>query len=57
METLQFLVSHAVGQHGKDRTYKIQFGASTPTVDVYEGETRLAELWTVNGVIHEKKFY
>ena len=57
METLQFLVSHAVGQHGKDRTYKIQFGASTPTVDVYEGETRLAEFWTVNGVIHEKKFY
>ena len=57
METLQFLVAHAVGQFGKDRTYKIRFGASTPIVDAYEDDTRLAEFWTVDGVIHEKKFY
>jgi hypothetical protein len=57
METLQFLITHAVGQFGRDRTYKIRISASTPIVDVYEDDTRLAELWTVNGVIHEKKFY
>jgi hypothetical protein len=57
METLKFLLTHAVGQFGRDRTYKIRFGASTPIVDVFEDDTRLAEFWTVNDVIHEKKFY
>ena len=57
METLQFLIAHAIGQHGKDRTYTVRFGTSTPIVDVYDEGTRLAEFWTVNGVIHEKKFY
>ena len=57
METLQFLMTHAVGQYGRDRIYSVTFGASTPIVQVYEDETRLADFWTVNGVIHEKKFY
>jgi hypothetical protein len=54
---MNFLLNHAVGQLGRDRIYSVTFGVSTPTVRVFEDETLLADFWTVNGVIHEKKFY
>ncbi len=57
LDLMTFLMAHAVGQFGQDRNYSVAFGASTPIVQVYEDEIRLAEFWTVNGVIHEKKFY
>lgn len=57
MENLNALLAHAVGQHGRDRTYTVRFGASTPIVDVYEDGVHLAEFWLVNGVVHEKKFF
>lgn len=56
MELLKFLIEHAVGQCGRDRTYTIRFGGSTPIVDVYDGDTRLREYWTASGIIHENKF-
>ena len=51
------LLAHAVDQLGRDRTYSVTFGGSTPIVRVYEDETLLADFWTVNGIIYEKKFY
>lgn len=57
LELMNFLLNHAVGQLGRDRIYSVTFGASTPTVRVFEDETLLADFWTVDGVIHEKKFY
>jgi hypothetical protein len=60
VETLRVLINYAVGQYGKDRVYSIRFGASTPSVTVYEDTTDkplVAEVWDVNGVINEKRFY
>jgi hypothetical protein len=57
VEIMLTLMAHAVGQFGRDRTYKVRFGGSTPIVEAYDDDARLAEFWSVNGVIHEKKFY
>jgi len=60
LNLLNFLVAHAVGQFGYDRLYKIRFGASTPTISVYEDTQEMpliSEFWLVNGVIQQKKFY
>lgn len=54
---MELLISHAVGQFGRDRTYTLRFGGSSPIVSVFEGDTLLAELWMANDVIQEKKFY
>ena len=58
-EMLKTLMVHAVGQFGRDRFYTVQFGASTPIVQVYEDEdnTKLCTFWMSNDVIQEKKFY
>ena len=59
IEIMKTLMAHAVGQFGLDRFYTVQFGASTPIVDVYEddGSTVLCRFWMSDDVIQEKKFY
>jgi hypothetical protein len=56
-EMLNTLMVHVVKKFGQDRFYTVRFGASTPIVQVYEDDTRLAEVWISNDVIQEKKFY
>ena len=54
-----FLMTHAVGQHGKaDCKYQLTFNASSPLVLVtaYTSGRLLGEYWLKNGVIQERKF-
>ena len=54
---MELLIAHAVGQFGRDRTYTLRFGGSSPIVSVYEDDRLLAEFWMANDAIQEKKFY
>jgi hypothetical protein len=56
MDKLNRLMAYAVKQFGRDRTYSIMFGASTPVVTVFEDSDRLAEVWDMNGEINVKRF-
>ena len=57
METLNKLMTHAVEQYGRDRTYSVRFGGSTPIITVSDDDDGpIAELWGVNGEIKIKRF-
>lgn len=56
METLNKLMTHAVEQYGRDRTYSVRFGGSTPIITVSD-DGPIAELWDTNGKIKVKRFY
>jgi hypothetical protein len=57
------LMAHAVEQYGfADREYKITFGASSPTVYVYDQDRSLAdgliaEVWLSNAEVKVRKNY
>jgi hypothetical protein len=54
------LMAHAVEQYGfADREYKITFGASSPTVYVYDQDTDglIAEVWLSNAEVKVRKNY
>jgi hypothetical protein len=57
METLNKLMTHAVEQYGRDRTYSVRFGGSTPIITVSDDADPIAELWGVNGKIKVKRFH
>lgn len=62
MDTLNWLITHAIRQQGRDRKYTITFDNGPPIVQVHEHDgTHLTDYWTesIEGlpVIQEKKFY